>query len=401
MKRKMVITMMIAGCLAVMPAGVYAEEADAQAAEEAAEDSAEGTEGSALSDSLFDFQIEILGDVYQFPMSYADFMAKGWELRTAEDADEMLSTNTYGSISFQKGDLSVYGDVVNFQVNEAAVKDCLIAGISVNEGNSDLDLPSLGVKLAKGITLGVSNLDDIKAAYGEPSDTYEGDLYTKVAYEKDIYEDVELYVYKEDNTLREISIRNMVEPEGFDKGSVSGETPEIVTSYAAPTELGADLMDPVVEFCGDLYSLPCPVTAFEANGWKLDGITEEDFVEGRGIDFITMTREAQSIDLTVHNLTQNAVIHENCFVTEVEAATYDSASVTLTISGGYTLGAEKADLIAAAEAKGFPYEENDNYLNIYKDEDSKLDTRIQLWFNEEESETAVAGITYRNEVLAQ
>lgn len=393
MKKKMAIAMLMAGCLAVMPAGVYAEEADTQAAAE--------TEGTALSDSLFDFQIEILGDVYQFPMTYGDFTAKGWELRTAEDADEMLSTNSYGSIAFQKGDLSVYGDVVNFQVNEAAVKDCLIAGISVNEGTSDLDLASLGVKLAKGITLGVSNVDDIKAAYGEPSDTYEGDLYTQMTYEKDIYEEVELYVYKEDNALREISIRNMVEPEGFDKGSVSGETPEIVTSYAAPTALGTDLMDPVVEFCGDLYTLPCPVTAFEANGWKLDGITEDDFVEGRGIDFITMTREAQSIDLTVHNLTQNAVIHENCFVTEVEVTTYDSASITLKISGDYTLGAEKADLIAAAEAKGFPYEENDSYLNIYKDEDSKLDTRIQLWFNDEESETAVAGITYRNEVLAE
>ena len=48
-------------------------------------------------------------------------------------------------------------------------------------------------------------------------------------------------------------MRNFVEPEGYDKGSVSEEVPEIVSSYTAPTELGDDLLAPQLEFCGDLY----------------------------------------------------------------------------------------------------------------------------------------------------
>lgn len=398
MKKKIVWVMLLAGCLAAAPSGAYAEATDTQATEETA-DAATGE--AALSDNLFDFQIEILGEVYQFPMTYADFTAKGWTLKNEEDGNEMLGANTYGFITFQKGDLSASVDIVNLLVNEAPVTDCLAAGIEIDGVYSDVDMASLGIKLAKGVTMGVSTVDDIKAAYGEPSDTYEGDLYWKMTYEKDIYEEVELYVYKEQNALLEVSLRNMVEPENFDKGGVNGDTPEIVTSYIAPTEPGEDMLGPVVEYCGDLYRLPCPITAFQANGWKLDGISEEAFVEGRGIDFITMTRDAQSIDLTVHNKTQNAVLHENCFVTELELSSYDAANLSMTLSGGYTLGAAKADILAAAEAKGYIVEENDKYLNIYKDDDSKLDTRIDFGFYDDEDENKVTTINFRNEVLEQ
>lgn len=398
MKKKIVWVMLLAGCLAAAPSGAYAEATDTQATEETA-DAATGE--AALSDNLFDFQIEILGEVYQFPMTYADFTAKGWTLKNEEDGNEMLGANTYGFITFQKGDLSASVDIVNLMVNEAPVTDCLAAGIEIDGVYSDVDMASLGIKLAKGVTMGVSTVDDIKAAYGEPSDTYEGDLYWKMTYEKDIYEEVELYVYKEQNALLEVSLRNMVEPENFDKGGVNGDTPEIVTSYIAPTEPGEDMLGPVVEYCGDLYRLPCPITAFQANGWKLDGISEEAFVEGRGIDFITMTRDAQSIDLTVHNKTQNAVLHENCFVTELELSSYDAANLSMTLSGGYTLGAAKADILAAAEAKGYIVEENDKYLNIYKDDDSKLDTRIDFGFYDDEDENKVTTINFRNEVLEQ
>ncbi len=396
MKRKTVIAMLLAGCLAAAPVGVYAEEAEA-ATVEATADSGE----TGLSDSLFDFQIEILGEVYQFPMTYADFTAKGWAPKNEEDANEMLGANTYSFFTFQKGDLSASVNIMNLMVNEAPVTDCLAAGIEIDGVYSDADIASLGIKLAKGVTMGVSTVDDIKAAYGEPSDTYEGDLYWKMTYDKDIYEDVEFYVYKEQNALLEVSLRNMVEPENFDKGSASGETPEIVSSYTAPTELGTEIMDPVVEYCGDLYRLPCPITAFQANGWKMDGISEDAFVEGRGIDFITMTRDTQSIDLTVRNKTQNAVLHENCFVTELELSAYDASNLSMTLSGGFALGANKGDIIAAAEAKGYKAEEADKYLNIYENDDSKLDTRIDFGFYDDEDENKVTSITFRNEVLEQ
>ena len=47
------------------------------------------------------------------------------------------------------------------------------------------------------------------------------------------------------------------------------------------------------------------------------------------------------------------------------------------------------------------YEDEDNYLTIYPDKDSKLEHRIEFWFNEDESTTKVASITVRHEELPE
>lgn len=388
MKKKLVVSVMLSGCLALsMPAAVFAEEDQATASSE------------TLSDDLYDFQLQIQGDTYQFPMTYADFTALGWELSSREDPEMKFSSNSYGFVYFNKGELSVNVDMLNLGVNECSLEDCLVAGITIDEGYGDVDWDAWNVVAPCGIAMGTANVDDIKAAYGTPSDTYESDLYTKLTYEKDIYEEIEFYVYTDGDNLRQMSLRNFVEPEGYDKGTVSGEVPEIVTSYQVPEALGTDMLDPVVEFCGDLYRLPCPVTALEENGWKMQGVSDEDFVSGGSMGFIDVMRENQSIHLSVYNMTENAVTVENCFVTELQAATYDNEAITIKVSGDITLGAEKADLIAAAEEKGYVYEDGDSYLTIYKNKDSKLDTYLEIWFDKDESETAAASVTFRNEIL--
>ena len=170
-------------------------------------------------------------------------------------------------------------------------------------------------------------------------------------------------------------MRNFVEPEGYDKGSVGEEVPEIVSSYTAPTELGDDLLAPQLEFCGDLYSLPAPVSAFLENGWELQNVEDGAYVAGRDLEFVDMMKNNQSVHFSVYNFTQDATAIENCFVRELEVGNYDSDALTLTLSGGFTLGAKKADLIAAAEEKGYSCDEDGDYLNIYKTADTKIDNR--------------------------
>ena len=194
------------------------------------------------------------------------------------------------------------------------------------------------VMLPGNIAVGAATIEDIKAAYGEPSDVYENDTYTELSYEKDLYEEVTLCVYKETGTLLEADIRNFVEPEGFDAGTVSGETPSIVTDYQAPTALGEDLMDPVVEFMGDLYQLPAPVSAFEANGWVIQNAEEGAFAEGGGLEFIDMMKENQTVRFSVYNLTENAVTLSNCFVTELQFGTYDPEIIGMKLGGGCDTG---------------------------------------------------------------
>jgi len=381
-------------------------EAPAEAAETPAEAAApakttgETAPAATLGEDIYGFQMMMEGILYQLPMTYADLTANGWTLSTREDPEMMLGSNEYAMVYYTKGEYEICADMLNLSVNECKVTECLVGGIRVDTQYEDYDVAALGLTLPKGITVGVSTLEDIKAAYGDPSDTYEGDLETSLTYQMDYDKYAEFYVSKETGYLVEVDMRNFMEPEGFDKGSVSTETPEIVTAYQAPTALGENMMEPVVEFCGDLYQLPCPITALQANGWKLLDVTEESFVAGDDIAFLDLMRNNQTISLTAYNLTPNAVLPENCFVTEMQGATYDE-NITLTLSGNITLGAEKDALIARAEEMGFTYEEDEDYLNIYADPQDEYSRYIEVWFNKEESPTAAASLTYRSELLEQ
>ena len=356
MKKKTLI-MVLTGCMVLSPVSVYAADAtetttEAEVTETAAqEDSADSESTGELGDDIYSFSMEFDGQIMKFPMTYQDFVGMGWELSSREDPDMKISTNSYGFVSFNKGKNSVSAEVMNLGINEVGLEDSLIGGITV-DGSYDIDLTSVSVKLPGGIELGKSTLDDIKAAYGEPSDTYEGDLYTKVTYEKDTYQEVELSVFKDDNTLKKVDMENLEEPEGYDKGAVSDEVPNIVTAYKAPDALGSDMLDTAVEYMGDLYSLPAPVSAFTANGWEIQNAEDTPYVEGNGLAFIDMMKNNQSIHFSVYNETENATALENCFVRELSFATYDPESIEMKLSGDITLGADKAELIKMADEKG-------------------------------------------------
>ena len=401
MKKKTLI-MVLTGCMVLSPVSVYAADAtetttEAEVTETAAqEDSADSESTGELGDDIYSFSMEFDGQIMKFPMTYQDFVGMGWELSSREDPDMKISTNSYGFVSFNKGKNSVSAEVMNLGINEVGLEDSLIGGITV-DGSYDIDLTSVSVKLPGGIELGKSTLDDIKAAYGEPSDTYEGDLYTKVTYEKDTYQEVELSVFKDDNTLKKVDMENLEEPEGYDKGAVSDEVPDIVTAYKAPDALGSDMLDTAVEYMGDLYSLPAPVSAFTANGWEIQNAEDTPYVEGNGLAFIDMMKNNQSIHFSVYNETENATALENCFVRELSFATYDPESIEMKLSGDITLGADKAELIKMADEKGYISEENGDYLRIYPNKDSKIRNYVEFWFNKDEDSTKAASITAHHE----
>lgn len=397
MKKKTWIVLILVGCMSLTPMAVFGAE-EVKEAEKTTQQEGE----AVLSDDIYSFQLKYGEEVFQLPMAFSELTDRGWELSKSDDSEQKLGTNSYTMVRFLKGNLEISADVINLGINEAALSDCLIGGLSVNARYSEMDFTEAPVELPKGIRMGAATVDDIKAAYGEPSDVYEGDSYTKLTYERDMYQDVEMTVYKEENTFLEVSLRNFTEPEGFDKGSVSTEVPEIVASYEAPTELGADILDPIVEYSGDLYRLPAPVSAFLANGWTMVDVEEGAYAAGGGLEFIKMMKDNQSINFNVYNLTENALPLENCFITELEFAEYDPESIAMKLSGGITLGADREELIALAKEKGLVCEvEDEGFLNIYKNKDTKLDTRIDVWFNLDKSKTQAAGLTYRNEILPE
>lgn len=399
MKKKLVTCLLAAmyGSIVLSFSTVAAEdetssetEISTEAASEASSEASDST-SSELSDDLYSFQMKINSDVYTFPMSYDDFLALGW---TYQDDETMeIQPNSYSpSERFALGDLEVYATVVNLGINTEPVTQCTIAGISVDSFQMK-DVTDVTIELPGGIQYGVSTLDDITAAYGTPSDTYEGDMYTKITYEKDYYQDVDLYLDSETGLLNEIEMRNMVADEDANAAAaseVSDEpTPEVL-AYEAPTELGDDLTSFVVEYAGDLYQLPAPVSEFLKNGWTIDEDQSASVIAGKSYDWVYMSKDNQNYHTIVRNYNANATVVENCFVTDVEG-NVNSTNLPITVQKGLTLGLTEQEVLDALDGVTYELDDSSDSFHYYTVEgpDSSLD-HVQIIVNTEDD--AVIGI---------
>lgn len=330
---------------------------------------------SELSDDLYSFQVSIDGTVYQFPMWYSDFESLGWTYDG--DITQTLSSNQYSySEVWKKDGMTVYTNFANLSMNTKPYSECMVAGITLEDyylKDSDCE-----IILPCGIQYGVSNTDDIKAAYGNPSDDYDGSSYYSMTYKYDYYQEIELYVDKETNSLNKIQIRNMVELEGTDN-SVDATVPDAVKNYKAPSSLGDDYYGNNVEVDGHLYTLPCPVSELIANGFTIDEANSDMEIASNNYGWVEFRYNNQTYRTIVDNYADYATVVENCFVTEFECDSYDDI-FEITLPGNISKGSSEADLLKAIE--GFNYEKelsegssySYTYYTVYDPDKSSYDT---------------------------
>ena len=271
---------------------------------------------SELSDDLYDFQVSIDGTVYQFPMWYSDFEALGWEYDG--DNTETLSSNQYSVAEvWIKDGFKVYTEFANLSMNSAPFSESMVAGITLD--NYFLEDCDWEILLPGGIQYGVSNADDIKEAYGEPSRDYDGDLYYMMSYELDYYREISLYVYKENDALMQVELENLVELEGADN-SIDDTVPELVEAYKAPKSLGDDFYAYTVEMEGVVYSLPCPVSVLLDNGFTIDTVNSDSEVAAGSSGWVDLRYNNQTLHTMVENYADYATIVENCFVVSMKSS---------------------------------------------------------------------------------
>ncbi len=302
-----------------------------------------------LSDDLYDFQVSIEGEVYQFPMWYSDFEDLGW--KCDEDVTQTLASDEYCSTNiWRKQGLQVYTDFANMSMNTVSLEDAMVCGITLEEyyfGDSDWE-----IILPGGIKYKESNADDIRAAYGEPTNVYDSEIYYKMEYQYDYSRSIELYVFKDDDTLKEIHICNMVELEGADN-SVDDTVPELVASYELPRELGNDFYEYTAELDGVVYKMPCPVSVLVENGFQIVKENSDMVVASGGVGWVELRYNNQKIRSMVENYAEYATTVENCFATSLEANEYGS-KIDLVFPGGIKLGVPE-DVVKKAVAD-FNYE---------------------------------------------
>lgn len=100
MKKKLIAALLFSALLFSAPAPVYASEPSTETAAGASTESSQETAQETEAASLYDFQITINGELYQFPMSYEEFTSRGWEYDG--DASMEISPNQYTSAEVLK-----------------------------------------------------------------------------------------------------------------------------------------------------------------------------------------------------------------------------------------------------------------------------------------------------------
>jgi hypothetical protein len=323
-----------------------AEASDAKQAETA------GTGMDTLSGDWKDYQLQIGDQVYQFPMTVTEFESLGWKANEDDLSD--LQPNQYDMVRFTKGDAKCTVYVINLGKNTLPARECLAGGISIDHFDWPLE-EGTGITLPGGIERGVSDGDAIEAAYGTPSETYEGDLYKEYTYKTDSYSKIELQVYNETGVLESISLRNFVEPEDFDAGEVSTEVPEAVTSYTKPESLSEDPSDFQIELDGEVYELPVPVSVLAADGWELDSSSSDLEISAGSFGWVVLQKGGQQIREIAVNPEDYATIPENCWIEELTIGGY-SLDVEGGVPGGITEGMSEEEFLKILDENGIDYE---------------------------------------------
>ena len=339
-------------CLSVFLSSFMVQGAE----EEYPEESAEQAEIDFASMNWSDFTVSINGTVLSFPTTFDALAPLGLE-NVDDPSITEIEPNQYGMLYFGLGKGKISVEFTNLDINVLPADQTVVTGIQLDD--MFLEDEPVEIELPGGIKYGESTLEDIENAYGKASDVYEGDLYTKLTYEQDIYNSVELEVDKETGKLSAIDIENIKEPENMQKGEVNTETPAEVMAYNRPDQLSDDFNAYEIQVEDTVYKLPVPVSVMLADGWSLVADSSDETIAARDFGWVTLSKNNQTIREIVRNHEDYATIPENCWLGSISLGLQD-ADLEGSLPGGIRVGMTKDECEKILTDGGVEFETDDS-----------------------------------------
>ena len=207
MKKILAIVMMLIMALSLLTACGNGDTAGAtppaSSGKPEAPDSAKpGASDPAQEDSpieLGELAIVIAGDAITLPMTVEEYMALGWEpsKASATKFETTLNPKEFTMITLVKGDYVEQPFIANLTDDVITVSQGTIVGFDNIRSDEMLELPN-------GIVQGVSTMEDVIAAYGEPDEVDPWGKYTRYNMEGFI---VTVWEYEESGLLGKVKIQ--------------------------------------------------------------------------------------------------------------------------------------------------------------------------------------------------
>ena len=330
-----------------------AEEATGEAAtaeEAAGEETASGEAASGeaaayagpseLSDDIYSFTLSLNGVVYELPAPYSMFRENGW---IAEGLDGMTlepNQKTFQT-KLKNGRNEIYAAFVN---TESAVKPFEQCDVGLVSLDSYFAEKGAALVFPKGITLD-STFDEIIAAYGLATESYESEYAKTLTYSNGSYASIKISFDLETDIADELEMENLVK-KSFGSPEYAGGPPEDVPSYRAPDGLGDKWDSFIVLYADNYYSVPAPISAFLENGWVLE--TDPNFmVSGKSpLVGVELRLGNQTLRTSIRNYSGTEQPIKYCYVTTIESSMY-KANVPIQLPKGITEDSTLEELFAA------------------------------------------------------
>ena len=325
-------------------------------------------------------------------MTYEAFTDLGWEYD--DDDSQKLEANSYTVAErFLKDEDYVYVTLMNLDEEDQPISKCAIGGIDIEKDmlcDSEVTLPG-------GIVYPTATEDEIIEAYGEPTDRYDGgDGYVTLTYELSTYQEVKFSFTNEG--FDEIELRNFMDPDELAAASEDeGEKLDIVDDYEAPKKLSDNFKDYIVEFAGDLYQLPAPVSEFVDNGFRIVTSETNMEVEADSYGWVTLMKDNQSMHVVANNYASEDTTINNCFVVSIDVSVND-CYLPCEISKEITIGTSEKELKKALDGTKFEVDESEDFT-YYNLEFRNSDGSYSIIVDKETEE--VSGIEIKHEPSAE
>ncbi len=158
-----------------------------------------------LSDDLFDFQFSLNGEVYTLPCQYSELSEAGWSMEDIEGNELEAGQYTLQN-RISNGDIYLSANIVNTGDETLPMEQCRVGKLSLDSYEAD---SGAKLVLSKGITYG-STYDEVTAAFGEPTDTYDSDVIITLTYKADTYSYVKIQFDAKTKTVNSMEIENMI-----------------------------------------------------------------------------------------------------------------------------------------------------------------------------------------------
>ncbi|SFU53732.1 hypothetical protein [Butyrivibrio sp. INlla21] len=353
-----------------------ADEASTQATEvaeekEEKEEQASVPHAEADPNGLTSFTLN--GKTYQLPVRIQELIDDGWQYNKDSDAKILLGSGDREIIyvltpGTESRKLDVY--VTNFSIDAKELGEGYVTSIQFN----DFDVEKGGMDLSfhgGDVKFNDATKESIIAVYGEPSNEYDGSSFYDISYEEandtDYMTTVEIkYNFdKETNKLSYVSLKNQEKPSDIGEEQVSGDEPEYLSQYKAPSSLGDDPLSGNISINGKVYNVPVPLKVLLEDGWSFGG--DETHTVGANSGYaLTLAKGDDRLYVSAYNVTTSACYIKYTIVTQITYYTSSINKLEVELPGGIKGSSTQSDVEAWLSSKGISNYEYDKSYGRYK-----------------------------------